>query len=141
MLVKHVMNRSVVTAKPNVTIREASEVMYKFRIGSLIVMSDEEILGIVTSTDILKAISENKDVDETKIEDIMSRKIITINSEAELEEAVNLMMEKKIKRLPVLENNKLVGILTASDIMVVEPKLIESIADLISLKLPGYKGG
>ena len=51
------------------------------------------------------------------------------------------MTEHKIKKLPVVEDNKIKGIITASDIVVVEPKLIASVADLISMKLPGYRGG
>jgi predicted transcriptional regulator len=67
--------------------------------------------------------------------------VITVEPDKTIEEAVNLMTKHKIKKLPVVEDNKLVGIVTASDIVVVEPKLIESIANLVSIKLPGYRGG
>jgi predicted transcriptional regulator len=67
--------------------------------------------------------------------------VITVEPDKTIEEAVNLMTKHKIKKLPVVEDNKLVGIVTASDIIVVEPKLIESIANLVSIKLPGYRGG
>jgi CBS domain-containing protein len=142
MLVRHVMNRNVVTAKLNITLREAAAVMSKLNIGSLIILDEnEKISGIVTSTDILKAIAAGKDVEETLVEEVVSKPVITIEPDKSIEDAVNIMLEHKIKKLPVVEEGKLVGIITASDIITIEPKLIENIAALISLKLPGYRGG
>jgi CBS domain-containing protein len=141
MLVRHVMNRKVVTAKLNTTLREAAAVMSKLNIGSLIIVEDEKISGIITSTDILKAIANGKDAETTLVEEVMSKPVIVIDPDKKVEEAVNIMLEHKIKKLPVVEEDKLIGIITASDIIAIEPKLIENIASLISLKLPGYKGG
>ena len=136
------MNRNVVTAKLNITLREAAAVMSKLNIGSLIILDEnEKISGIVTSTDILKAIAAGKDVEETLVEEVVSKPVITIEPDKSIEDAVNIMLEHKIKKLPVVEEGKLVGIITASDIITIEPKLIENIAALISLKLPGYRGG
>jgi CBS domain-containing protein len=142
MLIKDVMNRNVIAVKPETSVREAAKVMAKYHIGSLIILEENRIAGIITEGDILrKVIVEGKDLDETKVRDIMTEKVFTIEPDKTIEDAVRLMMEKKIKKLPVIENEKLVGIITASDIMVVEPKLIEAIASLISLKIPGYQGG
>lgn len=135
------MNKNVVTAKPNVTIKEASNVMSTLHIGSLVIVEDDKLIGIITGSDILKSVAEGRDPDKTYVSDIMSKNVITIESEKKVEDAVRLMMENKIKKLPVVDDKKLVGIITASDIMVVEPKLIESIANLVSIKLPGYRGG
>jgi CBS domain-containing protein len=142
MLVRHVMNRSVVTAKLNTTLKEAAAVMSKLNIGSLVILGNEEkISGIITSTDILKAIARGEDVETTLVENVMSKPVIVIEPDKNVEDAVNIMLEHKIKKLPVVEEGRLVGIITASDIITIEPKLIENIAALISLKLPGYKGG
>jgi CBS domain-containing protein len=135
------MNRKVVIAKPETTIKEASEVMDKLHIGSLIVVEGGKIIGIVTGSDILKAVSESRNLDTENIKTIMSKEVKIIDPDKKIEDAVDIMVENKIKRLPVVENEKLVGIITASDIIVVEPKLIESIANLLSIKLPGYRGG
>lgn len=141
MLVEEVMNRNVVVAKPTVTLREAAKVMGNMNMGSLVVYESEKILGIVTSTDILKAIGEGKDPDKTTIGDIMSTDVITVQADEDLEKAVEIMIEKKIKRLPVLKGEKLVGIVTVSDIAIVEPKIIAQIASLISLNAPRRTGG
>jgi CBS domain-containing protein len=141
MLVKDVMNKNVVVAKSDATIREAAKVMNKFHIGSLIVLKEEAIAGIVTERNVLTAVAGGKDTDSTAIEEIMTKKVITIDPDQTVEAAVDLMIQNKIKKLPVVEDNKLKGIITASDIVVVEPKLIASVANLISMKLPGYRGG
>lgn len=141
MLVKDVMNKTVVAAKPEMTIREATKVMSQRHIGSLIVLEGEKIAGIITNTNVLNSIAERKDPDTTAVADVMSKDVITIEPDKRIEDAVELMMKYKIKKLPVVDNEKLVGVITASDIMVVEPKLIEAIASLISVKIPGYRGG
>ena len=141
MLVKDVMHKNVVVAKEKVTIREASKVMKGYEIGSIIIIEDEKISGIVTASDIIKSIADGLDVDSTQVNEIMTKNVVTIDPEDTIENTVDIMVENKIKRLPVVEDNKIKGIITASDIIVVEPKLIASIAGLISMKLPGLRGG
>jgi len=141
MLVEEVMNRNVVVAKPTVTLREAAKVMGDMNMGSLVIFEEGKILGIVTSTDVLKAIGEGKDPDKTLVQDIMTRDVITVQADDDLEKAVEIMIENKIKRLPVLKSGKLVGIITVSDIAIVEPKIIAQIAALISLNAPSKAAG
>lgn len=135
------MQHRVVTAKSELTLREASRVMKELRIGSLVVMEEDKIVGILTSTDLLKAVADGKDPEQVRLSEVMSPNVVTVKPDTPLEDAVELMVDKKVKRLPVVEDGKLVGIVTASDIIVVEPKLIQGIANLLSLKFPGYKGG
>ncbi|MCX6820466.1 MAG: CBS domain-containing protein [Candidatus Aenigmarchaeota archaeon] len=141
MMVKDVMNTNVVVAKLEATIREASEVMDKYNIGSLVVIGEKGIAGIITEHNILETVAANKNPDETKVGDVMSPEVVTVSPDSTIEQAVDLMVEHKIKKLPVVEGDKLLGIITASDIIVVEPKLVASIANLISMKMPAYSGG
>ena len=141
MLVKDVMNTNVVVAKADATIREASEVMNKYNIGSLVVVKDSGIAGIITEHNVLESVAAGRNPDETKIAEIMSPEVVTVAPDSTVEQAVDLMVKHKIKKLPVVDGDKLMGIITASDIIVVEPKLVASIANLISMKLPGYSGG
>jgi CBS domain-containing protein len=140
MQIRDVMNKNVIVGKKELTIKEASEVMSKMRIGSLIITEDQKILGIITSTDILKSIASEKKLDITLVEEIMTKNVLTIDPEADVEAAVDIMMKNRIKKLPVVSEDRIVGIVTASDIIVVEPKLIAVIASLVSLKTP-YAGG
>jgi len=141
MLVRDIMNKNVVTTKPDITVKEAAAIMSRYHIGSIVVLDNEKIVGIITERNILVSIADGRDPELTTIEEIMAKKVITIEPDKTIDDAVGLMAEKKIKKLPVVDGDKLVGIITASDIIVVEPKLIESIANLLSIKLPGYRGG
>jgi CBS domain-containing protein len=141
LLVKDVMNKNVVVAKPIVTLREAAKVMGEMNMGSLVIMEEDKIVGIVTSTDILKAIGEGKDPDKVTISEIATKSVITIQADEPLEKAVDIMVKNKIKKLPVLMNEKLVGIITVSDIAIVEPKIVATVASLISLNAGKFAGG
>jgi len=141
MDVKSVMNKNVVIAKKDITLKEATEVMTKLHIGCLVITENQKILGIITSSDILKAIANDKNPNIVLAEEIMSKNVITIDPDKRIEDAVDIMMKYGIKKLPVVSEDKIEGIITASDIIVVEPKLIATVASLISLKMPGYTGG
>jgi CBS domain-containing protein len=141
MLVREVMNRNVVITKPDANLREAAKQMNQHHIGSLVVVDEEKIVGILTERNILIAIAEGKDPEDTQVKDVMREKVVTIEPDKMVEDAVELMTKNRIKKLPVVESGKLVGIITCSDIAVVEPKLIEAIANLVSIKLPGFRGG
>jgi CBS domain-containing protein len=141
MLVRDIMNRNVITASEDINLKDAAKKMYNNKIGSLVIVRKNKLGGIITQTDVIRAISEDREIETTLVADIMNKNVITVEPSKTIEEAVNLMTEHKIKKLPVVDGGKLVGIITASDIIVIEPKLIEGIASLISLKLPGYKGG
>ena len=141
MLVREVMRPEVVTTKPEISVRDASKLMVDMRIGSLIVLDKEKILGIVTSTDIVKAIASGKDPENTPIEDAMSKNVKTIEPDKTIEEAVDLMVENKIRKLLVVDGEKIVGMITSSDIVIIEPKLLANIASLMTVQMSGYSGG
>ncbi|MEM0473170.1 MAG: CBS domain-containing protein [Candidatus Aenigmatarchaeota archaeon] len=133
--VKDVMNPQVVVAKPHATIKEAAEIMSQMRIGSLLVMENDKVLGIVTESDIIgKIVATKKDPEKVRVSDIMSSKVISISPEDDLQNAAEKMVENKIKRLPVIDSGKLVGIITATDLISFEPKMIETLSELFSIK-------
>jgi len=141
MLLKDIMNKNVVVIKSDANMKEAAKIMFHKHIGSLVVVKNDKIVGIVTGGDILKAISHEKDLNITLVEEFMSGDVVVMEPENTLDEAVKIMTTKKIKHMPIADGKKLVGIVTASDIITVEPKLVSSIANLISVKFPGYRGG
>jgi CBS domain-containing protein len=132
MLVKDAMTKRVIVVKPDLTVKEAAKIMTEQRVGSLVVMENDKLVGIVTELDIIwKVVAGDLNPNETLVKDIMSKEVITIRSDQTLEDATHLMVEKKIKKLPVMEDDKLVGIITATDLISVQPKLIEALAKLI----------
>lgn len=140
-LVKDVMNPKVIAVKSDVSLTEASKMMDSYKIGSLLVSEKGKIVSIITASDILKAVSRGMILEETTVEEIMNKKLVTVEADQTIDDAVKIMVENKIKKLPVVKGGEFVGIITASDIIVVEPKMIESIANLLSIKVPDYKGG
>lgn len=115
MKVKEIMKK-VVTVNGSATLKQAASLMSRKNIGSLIVTEKDTVLGIVTERDILKHISHSNNL-HAKVEDIMTEDVITVNANADLIEASNLMFQHKIKKLPVIEKDKLVGIVTATDLI------------------------
>ena len=115
MQVKEIMKKAITISK-KATIKESATIMSKQEIGSLVVAEKNIFFGIVTGHDIIKHIAKSNNLNE-KINKIMSKNAVTINPEATLEEAASLMHEQKIRRLPVVEKNRLLGIITAADIV------------------------
>jgi CBS domain-containing protein len=118
MKIKEIM-KDVRTISPDETVKEAADLMNRHSIGSLVVVdSKKKLVGIVTERDILqKVTAQNKLAGKVLVEDIMSNKLITIDANELLDDAVYLMIKHKIKKLPVIENDELVGIVTATDIV------------------------
>ena len=101
------------------------------RIGSVIVMGEKNPKGIITSEDIVfKHVAEGRG---EKASDIMTEKLITIGPDMTLERASELMAEKHIKKLPVLQLGKIIGIITASDISRIEPQLYENLLETMKM--------
>jgi len=122
MLVKDMMKRPLVTVDVNDTVRDACDKYRDHKVGCLIVTDREQIAGLVTERDVIKrTICMDKDPNTTKINEIMSTDVKTIDSYAEVEEAIRMIKEYKIKKLPVASNGRLVGIITITDLAHTRP--------------------
>jgi len=120
--VKDVMVTDLVTVKADISVKKAVKVMNDFEIGCLIVVEDGEAVGIITERDILKRIVvEGRDPEKTLVGEVMSRPLIVTSPETRLEEAIESMFKHKIKKLPVVEGGKLVGLVTFTDIARIQP--------------------
>ncbi len=129
--VEDVMIREVITIDEESSVREAAEVMNKFEIGCLIAIRKGKAVGIITERDLLKrVVAEAKDVNKTKVKDIMSSPLVVVEPKMELEEAVKLMFQMKIKKLPVVDGKRLVGLVTITDIARFQPQMIKILKQL-----------
>ena len=117
MLVEEVMTKNVVKIDCNKSVIDACNEYSKHKVGSLVVMEKDIIVGIVTERDMIeKVIANKKDPSKTKIKEIMTPNIKTIHALAPLEKASKIMREGHIKKLPVILNNEIVGIITETDL-------------------------
>jgi len=125
VLVKEAMKTNPVTVKPNISVKEAAKIMKKKGIGNCIV-ADDKPMGIVTESDIIKkVVAEGLDTNNVLVKDIMTTPIIVIGPYVDIEEAMRTMSKCNIRRLPVVEKGKLVGIITQKDVLYLSPMLLD----------------
>ena len=118
MLVQEIMTRRIESINSDETVTEACRKYKKHKLGSLIVMEEDTIVGIITERDVIeKIILDGKNPKLTFVKDIMTPNVKTINSLATIEEAVEIMKKHNIKKLPVVYNNIVVGIITENNII------------------------
>ena len=143
MQVIEVMVKDVKTARLTDSVKDAAQKMKKDDVGALIVVGGSgEAVGIVTERDIvIDIVADGTDPETVKVEDIMTKDLITVSPEADLEEAADIMTEHDIKRLPVIYEGKLVGIVSASDLITYEKRLIEKLSKLFALSPARKIGG
>jgi len=135
LLVKEVMTTNVKTARPFSTVKDVVQKMNKFGIGSVVVVEEDRPVGIITERDIMRNIAEQFfDLSLVKVKDIMSTQLVTISGDVSVEEAARLMASRKIKKLPVVEDEKLVGIVTSMDVMRANPKIVGLLEELLKTK-------
>lgn len=116
--VKDVMVTNIITVEAEDTVKKAAELMDKHGIGCLIVINYNNPVGIVTEGDMLKkVILERRDPAKIKVGNIMSAPLITSYPQAEIRDAVRLMNERRIKKLPVIEEGNLIGLVSLTDVM------------------------
>ncbi len=124
--VEDVMVEDVVTVEDDVTVRKAVAIMNKYEIGCLIVTKRGKPVGIVTERDMLtRVLAESRNPERTKIADIVSRPLVIAEPDMDLEEAARLMFKMKVKKLPVVSDGRLVGLVTLTDLAGFQPQIIK----------------
>lgn len=115
--VRDVMTPSVRTVSPSQSLAEAAEVMKGEDVGSVPVVEEGRLAGIVTDRDIvIRAVAERRDPQTVKVADVASRELVTVEPEQDLDEALALMARHQVRRLPVVEAGQLVGMLAQADV-------------------------
>jgi CBS domain-containing protein len=115
--VADVMTNASVTDSPSDSLRSAAEMMWRQQTGSLLVMDDDRLLGIITERDVMKAIAQGHDVDKSAVSDIMTTNVLTIPPEMTLHEAARHMAARWIRHLPVVRDGKVVGVVSQRDLV------------------------
>jgi len=116
--VKDVMVTNIITVEAGATVKKAAELMDKHDIGCLIVVSYGNPIGIITERDMLKRILlQKRDIAKARAGNIMSAPLIAANPQTDIRDAVRLMNERRIKKLPVIEEGQLVGLVSLTDVM------------------------
>lgn len=132
MKVKDCMTTNVAYVSPNTPVVEIAKIMKNKNVGSVPVLDGDRVVGIVTDRDIvLRDIAFGKNPNEVLAKDVMTVGVTTANPNMDIHDAARIMAEKQVRRLPVVENGRLVGMLAIGDIAV-ETKLTDDAGEALS---------
>ena len=115
--VGQLMTREVSTIGEESTIQEAAQFMQANRIGSLLVEKNAQYIGIITETDVVRAVAESPDVTEITVQGVMSSPILSVDRNLSPQYARDLMADRRIRHLAVTEEEKIVGIISVRDLL------------------------
>lgn len=117
--IREIMTSNPICLPASTPIREAAQHMRENDIGDVVVEKGGKLCGIVTDRDIVvRAVAQGKDVETTDLESICSKDVTSLSPDQSDEDAVRLMREKSIRRLPVVENGKIVGLISLGDLAI-----------------------
>jgi len=134
ILVRDIMAKNVKTVRTDDSAHDAVVKMNKFDVGSVIVTNNNRAVGIITSKNILSRIVESRlDASTVRAKDIMSSPLITIEPDAPIEDAAKLMAQKRIKKVAVMDKNKIIGIVSTSDIVKANPTQLGILQELLKI--------
>ncbi|KON31468.1 hypothetical protein AC482_00655 [miscellaneous Crenarchaeota group-15 archaeon DG-45] len=136
LCVQDVMVRDVITIESDYTVKYAARVMNYFGIGSLVVMSESRVVGILTERDVLtRVVAKGSSSEKVLVRDIMSQPLIVVGPTMPLEDAVKVMLRQRIKKLPVVskekEGSRLIGMLSLTDVARLQPQMIETLKEML----------
>lgn len=125
MRVSEVMTNASVTDSPGDSLKDAAGRMWSQQTGSLLIMDGEKLVGIVTERDIMKAVARGLDLAAVSVSEVMTRDVLTITADTSLHEAARHMASRWIRHLPVLQDDRVVGVLSQRDLVGVLAALVK----------------
>jgi CBS domain-containing protein len=136
ILVSDLMTREPITIEPDANLLDCAKRMVQKKTGSLLLVNKKKLVGIISRHDILWALTkQSKDqLSNIKAKDISPRKIAVIKPSSTLDEALKKMKDSKFERLPVVDNNELVGIITIKDILSFHPEFYPELEEFASIR-------
>lgn len=138
--VSDAMTLSPVFVNYNDSVEKCAKVMAKKHVGSLLILKNKKLAGLVTEQDIVrKTLGAGKNPANMKISDIMIKKITTIEPNKDIYDALVIMKKKNIRQLPVMHKKALVGFLTLKDILKIEPQLFDILVEKFEIRESGRK--
>jgi CBS domain-containing protein len=117
MKVRDVASSAVVAVGPAQSLRDATQLMAKHRVGSAVVQDAEQLVGILTERDVLNAVASGMVPDEVTVQDIMTADVVTVGPDWDLVEAAREMARRRIRHLVVYEGGQLLGVLSVRDVL------------------------
>jgi CBS domain-containing protein len=121
-LVRHVMTQEPKTLSPSMTAEDAAGLMAKYDVGVIPIVDAETLVGLVTDRDlVVRVLAARQDPAEVLLRSIVTKEPVTVTPDTRLSEARDLMQEHRVRRLPVVKADRLVGIVSLGDLAVADP--------------------
>jgi CBS domain-containing protein len=134
--VKNIMKTRVITVDSGVNISDAAKIMTNNRVGSLIIMKNKRPTGILTDDDIVSVVAKGGNPKQVKIRDLpVRKKFVTASPEEGVIEVTKKMIKNGIKRIPVLKNGKLMGIVSDKELLLVSPELLDILSEKLKARV------
>ncbi len=134
MKVDDVMVEKVITVKDGETVKRAVDIMNKHEIGCLVVEKDGSAVGILTERDLMKRVlAKCKDPQKIKVQDVMTQPLMYVSPKTDVEQAAKIMFKLRIKKLPVIEDTRLVGLVTVTDIARSSEKTVRMLKEIFNI--------
>jgi CBS domain-containing protein len=135
--VKEIMSKDIASLKSDDSVERAAQLMKQYNCGSIPVCTQDKIIGIVTDRDIAVRSVASGNTTRQKVSDIMTDEVVFGSPEMDVNDAARLMSDRQIRRLPIVENNSLIGIVALGDISL-EPACQDSAEDALkNISMPG----
>ncbi|MBA4452437.1 MAG: CBS domain-containing protein [Nitrosopumilaceae archaeon] len=115
--VKEIMNPNVVSLGSDATVKEASELMAAQKIGSIVILDKNEPVGIITERDFATKIMLKPYSADTKVSEVMSSPVVHISSNQSVADVIDIMANKEIRKVPVIDEGKVIGIVTGTEFL------------------------
>lgn len=127
------MVEKVITVKDGETVKRAVDIMNKHEIGCLVVEKDGSAVGILTERDLMKRVlAKCKDPKKIKVQDVMTQPLMYVSPKTDVEQAAKIMFKLRIKKLPVIEATRLVGLVTVTDIARSSEKTVRMLKEIFN---------
>lgn len=115
--VHDLVQRGTVTVAPSATLRDVAEVMEREEVGAVVVVAEGRAAGVLSERDIVRAVANGEDVDDVRVDDVMAVDLVTIGLDASISEAADVMEAGNIRHLPVVDDGKVVGVVSIRDVL------------------------
>lgn len=133
--VSDAMTKKPIVVSPETNLQECAKIMADKHVGALVVQKDGKLSGVITEQDIVrKLVAKGINPLKEKVEEVMEKKLITIDPDSDIYDALVKMKDLNIRHLPVVSNKKMVGLLTIKDVLKIEPQLFELLVEKFELR-------